>query len=143
MELKKVIKTTLEWLIYAVIFIAIVIGTPKILSMWLNTDYPIASITSGSMWPELKKGDLVLIRGYSGNKEDLKIGDVIVYKNQKGFTIHRIVRLNDTTLITRGDANNVDDTPIEYSHVAGKMLTYKNNKPIRIPYLGMLSQLKN
>jgi hypothetical protein len=50
--------------------------------------------------------------------------------------------MNDTTLTTRGDANNVDDTPIKYEQLVGKMLVYGNNKPIRIPWLGKLSGMR-
>lgn len=144
---KKIIKTILEWILYIVIFVAIVWGTPKLLVKLLHTDYPIASITSGSMWPVLKQGDIVFIRGYSGNKADLKIGDVIVYRNdaaniaERGtFTIHRIIELHDTTLVTQGDANDVADTPIAYSQVVGKMITFRN-QPLKIPWLGNLSQM--
>jgi signal peptidase I len=146
MKLNKIIKTVLEWVIYVVIFFAIVWGTPKVLVKVLHTDYPIASITSGSMWPELKVGDIVFIKGYDGNKSSLKIGDVVVYKNNAAsstlplFTIHRIIRLNDNTLITQGDANNITDLPIAYSQVVGRMITVKN-QPLKIPYLGKLSQM--
>jgi len=136
---KKIIKVALEWFIYIVVFITIVWGTPMILVKMLHTEYPIASITSGSMWPVLKQGDMVFIRGYSGNKQDLKLGDVVVYKNERGFTIHRIVKLDEKTLVTKGDANNIDDAPVEYSQLIGKMVTIKG-QPLRIPYLGMLSQ---
>jgi signal peptidase I len=136
---KKIIKILIEWFIYIFVFVAIVWGTPKALVKIFNTNYPIASITSGSMWPVLKEGDIVFIKGYSGNKADLKVGDIVVFTNEKGFTIHRIIELKDETLITQGDANNVADKPIEYNKLVGVMITYKS-QPIRIPYLGKLSQ---
>lgn len=136
---KKIIKGVIEWLIYLIIFGLIVWGTPKSLSYFLHTDYPIASITSSSMWPALKQGDIVLIKGASA-KEDIKKGDIVVFRNVRGFTIHRVVRLYDDQFITRGDANNVDDKPVSYSELVGKALTIKG-KPFRIPYLGKISQM--
>jgi len=143
---KKIIKTILEWLIYAVIFIVIVWGTPKVLVKILKSEYPIASITSSSMWPALKQGDIVFIKGLA-DKRDIQIGDIVVYVNdpeksngREGFTIHRVTELKEETLVTKGDANNISDPPIKYDQLIGKMITI-NNKPFRIPYLGKLSQI--
>ncbi len=140
-HMKKAIKIIAEWLAYLAVFLLIVWGTPFVLSQALGTQYPIASITSGSMWPKLKRGDIVFIRGLSADKTDLQLGDIIVYRNERGFTIHRIVKLEEDRLVTRGDANNVDDTPIEYGQIVGKVI-YSGGNPIRIPYLGFISQLK-
>jgi signal peptidase I len=137
---KNIAKVLLEWVVYILIFLVIVWGVPKALVYMLHTDYPIASITSGSMWPVLKQKDIVFIRGYTGNKADLKIGDIVVYRNEKGFTIHRIIELRDSTLVTQGDANNISDIPIGYDQLVGKMITLKG-RPIRIPWLGNLSQM--
>ena len=136
---KKIIKIVLEWVVYILVFILLVKGTPFALKKMLNSQYPIASVTSSSMWPALKKGDLVLIKGASG-KDEIKKGDVVVYSNEKGFTIHRVIEIKENTFITKGDANNVKDKPIEYDKLVGKTLNFKN-KPIRIPYIGKLSQI--
>jgi len=93
------------------------------------------------MWPALKKGDLVLIKGIE-NKNEISLGDIIVYKNPEGFTIHRVIEFNEDTLITKGDANNADDAPVSYEEIIGKALTMNNN-PVRIPFLGSLGLLIN
>ncbi len=141
----KIIKSIIEWLIYAVIFVAIVWGTPKVLAKVLNTPYPIAAITSSSMWPALKQGDLVFIQGVTG-KDQVKMGDIVVYRNpstgsgQVGFTIHRVVQLNNDNLITKGDANNIEDPAVTYQEIIGKTVVI-SGKTLRVPYLGNLSQL--
>src|SRR3989344_5093155 len=94
------------WIIYLAILAGLIYGVPRGLVYILKTPYPMASITSGSMWPELKRGDLVFIKGIN-SKDEVQLGDIIVYKNQVGFTIHRIVKINGDTVITKGDANNV------------------------------------
>jgi signal peptidase len=139
--MKKSIKKAIGWVIYIVILFGLVFGTPKLLVYVLDTDYPMASITSGSMWPSLKKGDLVVIKGVD-NKEDIAKGDIVVYINPKGFTIHRVIELKENTLITKGDANNVADSPIKYEEVIGKALVYKN-KIVKIPKIGNISLLIN
>lgn len=143
---KKIIKSIIEWIIYIVVIIAIVWGTPKVLAKVLDTPYPIASITSSSMWPVLKVGDMVFIKGVKG-ESDIKVGDIVVYNNdpsassgRAGFTIHRVIKLNGTTFVTRGDANNVDDQPVKYEELIGKTFNI-SDKPLRIPYLGNLSRM--
>ena len=136
-------KSIIEALIYVVVVAALVVGTPKVLVYTLGTEYPIASITSGSMWPELKKGDLVFIE--YADKNNLAVGNIVVYKNLStssrqvsGFTIHRVIELNEETLKTKGDANNIADVPVEYDRVVGKTVNLKD-KPFRIPQLGKLT----
>ena len=134
--MKKLLKILKEIVIYGLIVVALIYGIPKGLVYLLGTDYPMASITSSSMWPALKEGDLVLIKAVT--QEELEINDVIVYQNEKGFTIHRLVKLNEETLVTKGDANNVNDSPVKYEQVVGRIVEFRD-KPLRIPYLGMIS----
>lgn len=141
MKINKFLKSLLGWIIYIAVLIVLIYGIPKGLVYILDTQYPMASITSGSMWPALKKGDLIFIKGIEG-KDEIKVGDIVVYKNSKGFTIHRVIEINENTILTRGDANNVNDSPVSYEEIIGKPLTIKN-KPFRIPFVGLVSVLIN
>ncbi|MCK4592225.1 signal peptidase I [Candidatus Parcubacteria bacterium] len=134
--MNKKTKSIVEILIYIIVVVGLVVGTPKALTYALGTEYPIASITSGSMWPELKQGDLIFIE--YADKDSLAVGDIVVFKNEKGFTIHRIIELNEDTLKTKGDANNVADAPIKYNEIVGRTLNWNSN-PVRIPHLGKLT----
>ena len=139
--MNKTVKSIIGWVVYILILAGLVYGVPKGLAYFLKTDYPMASITSGSMWPALKQGDLVLIKGVEG-KDEVNIGDIIVYQNPKGFTIHRVIKTGEDTLTTKGDANNVEDNPIEYEEVIGKAVTINDN-PVRIPFIGKIGLLIN
>ena len=66
---KKVLKSILGWIIYIVILAGLIYGIPKGLAYVLKTDYPMAAITSGSMWPALKRGDMVLVKGVHEKEE--------------------------------------------------------------------------
>lgn len=81
--------------------------------------------------------ELVFIKGVR-DKNEIKNGDIIVYKNYQGFTIHRVMAINDDTLVTKGDANNIFDLPINVNEVVGKALSVKE-KPIRIPFVGEIN----
>lgn len=134
--MKKFLKFILNIVIYVAIVAAIVYGLPKFLTWYLGTNYPIAAITSGSMWPVLHIGDLVLIQKIS--KEEIKVGDIVVWRNQKGFTIHRVTKLNESTLVTKGDGNFTSDEPVRYSDVIGRTVMH-GSSPLRIPYMGYIS----
>lgn len=120
-------------------FVAVLVyATPKLLSKVLRTPYPMATITSGSMWPALRVDDLILMQGVSG--KDVKIGEIIVYQNaSQGFTIHRLIRKEEGQLVTRGDANEAEDQPIAEADVIGRILTI-GIWPVRIPYLGIIAR---
>ena len=135
---KAIVRSTINIVTYIVIVGVVVVGLPKFLSWSLNTPYPMAAITSGSMWPILKEGDLVFIQGVS--RSELKVGDIIVYRNADGagFTIHRITKLKEDTLITKGDANFMDDSPVKYENVVGRSYQIFG-KYARLPYLGFVT----
>lgn len=127
--------------LYVLFVLVLVVLLPKGLSWWLKTDYPMAAITSASMWPALKQGDLILVAAVK--PEELKTGDIVVYSNPRGFTIHRITEIDRETgeVTTKGDANNVSDKPVPISDVFGRALAWGSGKPVRIPKLGFISIL--
>jgi len=134
---KKGLKSIGIALLYILVLLSLIYAIPQTLSWALGTNHPMASITSRSMWPALNKGDLVFIKGID-NKAEVQIGDIIVYKNPKGFTIHRVIQLKENSLVTQGDANNIKDAAIKYEEIVGKALTLKG-KPAKIPFLGNIS----
>lgn len=138
--MKSFLKFILNVVIYIAIVAGVLVGMPRFLAWKLDTPYPLAAITSGSMWPVLQEGDLIFIQGVS--KKDIHEGDIIVWRNPNGFTIHRVLKLNEDTLVTKGDANFTEDEPVKYEDVVGK--TYQVfGKDARIPYLGMISVYAN
>lgn len=140
---KKIRNFVLNAAIYIGIVVAVLWGAPKLLTYELGTEYPMAAITSGSMWPALKEGDLILIKATA--KESMKIGDIIIWKSNEtagGFIIHRVARLDRDTFTTKGDANFTEDTPVRYENIVGKTIMFRE-KPLRIPYLGFISKLGN
>lgn len=140
---KKIIKFALNALVYILIIGGITVGLPKFLSWFLDTPYPMATITSGSMWPALKEGDLVFIQGVH-DKSDIDVGDIIVFRNRQNntFTIHRVAALKQDTLTTKGDANFSEDIPIGYEDVIGKTVALFGYQA-RIPHAGLITVYAN
>lgn len=79
--------------------------------------YGAAVVLSGSMEPALSKGDLILVRQTDSFRE----GDVVVYQDGDLLVVHRIISLVDGQAITKGDANNAFDDPVELSAIKGEV----------------------
>lgn len=83
----------------------------------------LAVVVSGSMEPEIKVGDLVVIY----EKEDYNVREVITFEGETKPVTHRIVSKridqNGTAwYTTQGDVNNTDDGEISQDHVIGKIV---------------------
>lgn len=75
-------------------------------------------VLSGSMEPELSVNDLILVR----RADAYTVGDVVVYRTGKMPVVHRIVSVNDKSVVTKGDSNNAADAPISPSDIDGKVV---------------------
>ena len=73
-------------------------------------------VLTGSMEPNISAGSLIIIH----EKDDYELGDIVAYIDETGRSVtHRIVVIADDTIVTRGDANNVADTPFDKSQIIG------------------------
>ena len=64
----------------------------------------------------LKKGDYILVKKSNTYKE----GDIVTYKEKSSFITHRIVKINENSIVTKGDNNNIEDAPIKKDDIIGK-----------------------
>lgn len=92
-------------------------------------------VLSGSMHPELPVGTVVYANTYV-KPEEIKAGEVIVFKLDKTYVAHRAIGINeDNTFTTKGDANETEDVaPVKFDSYVGKAV-------FSIPYLGYALQL--
>jgi len=87
--------------------------------------YGAAVVLSGSMEPELSKGDLIIVSKTQTYKEK----DIVVFQDKGTLVVHRIIAVDGDTVVTQGDANNIADDPINVSAIKGKVLFW-------IPFVG-------
>ena len=84
-------------------------------------------ISSGSMSPTLEAYDLAVIVP----RQEYQVGDIVVFSDDIGLTIHRIIAVDGDQVTTKGDyEGNSPDHPIELSAIQGKML-------FSVPRMGM------
>ncbi len=94
----------------------------------LHTTVPLAVVSSWSMEPVLHVGDIVIVSGSSS----YSVGDIVVYDNGRNLIVHRIVGVQGSHYITKGDANSFPDNfRPSIKDVKGKVI-------VVIPYLGSI-----
>ena len=91
--------------------------------------YGTAVVLSGSMEPTIMTDEMIIVKA----QENYEVGDVVVYQSGYSLVVHRIVAMDDQTVMTRGDANNVDDEPMELSRIKGEVIAH-------IPHVGTVVQ---
>lgn len=75
----------------------------------------VAVVLSGSMEPELSVDDVIFVRQQDSYAE----GDVVVFQSGGSVVVHRIVKLDGETVVTKGDANNTNDAEMNVSAIKG------------------------
>lgn len=82
--------------------------------------YSILEVVTGSMEPTIHVGDIIVI---STKEENYQESDIVTFYDVDGsFVTHRIVSINGTEMVTKGDNNNTEDEPIEMDKIVGKYL---------------------
>lgn len=85
-----------------------------------------AVVESESMEPTIAVGSFVVLE----RSDRYAPGDVITYMHRDGYTVtHRIIAIDDTNVITQGDANDYADSEIQMEQIIGKVI-------YSIPHLG-------
>lgn len=80
--------------------------------------YSLFEVQTGSMKGTIDPGDWILIK----DTKDVKVGDIVTYRSSNNFITHRIMESYGGTYVTRGDANNTNDEPIDQSQIVGKVV---------------------
>ena len=97
----------------------------------------IYKVETGSMEDGIHTGDYILIL----KKEYYRKGEIITYKVDNYFITHRIIEINENEIITKGDANNVEDEAISKKDIVGKVIYNGGLLNILIQYKFVISGL--
>ena len=85
-----------------------------------------------SMFPIIRSGDLVTIKPFETT--NLVLGDIILFKNNDKFFLHRIIKKinsnNSLIFITKGDFLSSSDPYIDSEQVLGKLITLERDKRV-------------
>ena len=73
---------------------------------------------SDSMTPVLNKYDLIIIK----KQDEYNESDIVAYYENNNIIVHRIILKGNNYVITKGDANKVDDNKIKLKNLKGKVI---------------------
>ena len=74
-------------------------------------------VVSGSMEPELSIDDVIFVV----KDKDIELDDIVVYQSKGILVVHKVVKIENDQITTRGTANNTDDEPISLSDIKGRV----------------------
>ena len=90
-----------------------------------------------SMHPTIRHGDVITVEPVEPS--NLKGRDIILYRRQRDFIAHRIVKIEERdgrglTFIVRGDASVTCDSPVKPEQILGKVVCLERDHQIIDPY---------
>ena len=101
------------------IFLIIIIVLLSIYAILRFTNrVEIYKVQTGSMEQGIHVGDYILIV----RKNDYNENDIVTYKKDGYHITHRIIKIDGDKVITKGDANNIEDEEISKSDIVGKLI---------------------
>ena len=119
------VKKVLNFVIYIMIFVIIILLLYSIIHRKIAGEnytnlfgYTLLEVLTGSMSGTIEIGDGIVVKLTSDIKEE----DIIVYEKEEKLITHRLIEMEKDNLITKGDANNVQDDPITRDVVVGKVV---------------------
>ena len=105
-------------IIINILFIIIILVLSLYLILKYTNNIAIYKVMTGSMETNIHVGDYLLVK----KSNEYKKGDIVTFKRDGYYITHRIIKVKDNTVITKGDANNTSDGEINKSDIVGKYI---------------------
>ena len=80
--------------------------------------YAVFEVASGSMAPVIDEKDLIIVK----ITKNVELDDVVTFYKDNTYITHRIINMQGDFFITRGEANNTNDSPVAKNAVLGKVV---------------------
>ncbi len=127
----KVLKYLLLIILLVIVLFNFKVNNNDLVSLF---GYSSLKVVSGSMQPKIKVGDVVIIK----NSNNYNVNDIITFKDEGSYITHRIIKIDNGKITTKGDFNNKkDDKIIKMKDVVGKVI-------LVIPFMGnIMNNLSN
>ncbi|XVF88386.1 hypothetical protein PTKIN_Ptkin19aG0046900 [Pterospermum kingtungense] len=114
---EKMKSTQVRQILYQAISLGMIIASALMIWKGLicitGSESPIVVVLSGSMEPGFKRGDILFL--YM-NKDPIRVGEIVVFNDGRDIPIvHRVVEVHErqdtkeADILTKGDANHMDD----------------------------------
>jgi signal peptidase I len=94
-----------------------------------------------SMHPAIRDGEAVTVEPVS--PAALRRGDVVLYQSARGLTVHRLVDIEESQFLMRGDSAGSADEPVERQRILGKVVAVERHFLTRGVLLAGLKTLRS
>lgn len=128
---KSLVKIFFDILTAIFFIICLLLLLSSILSKYNKSVFGFRSfiVLTGSMSPTFEAGSFIIVKDKS--PETIETGDILTYKVGDNVVLtHRVVQKDDTngyTFITKGDANNIEDSnPVKETQIIGVAVLWVN-----------------
>ena len=124
---KKIFRWVFDIILFVILGIALIMAYNHIqINIKGNTyttmlGYSAFEVSTGSMSGTMEIGDAILVKLIDQN-ETVNKDEIVVYSQGTALVTHRIVEVNGNQIVTKGDANNTNDTPIQRNQIVGKVI---------------------
>lgn len=137
--MRKIVGKILKTIYYIILGIIVLCVCSIVYNKIKNPESPLTIFgyqlyvdVTNSMVPDLHVNDIIVVK--KETKENIKVGDIVTFREGNGTVTHRIIEITnfdgETKYKTKGDNNSLeDDKPITYEEIEGKYL-------FKIRYLG-------
>lgn len=121
--IEKIINSLLNVLIFIFSIILLIslytgIQTKVLKNKYTNFfGYSLFEVETGSMKEAINPGDWIIVK----ITKSVKLNDIITYEYKGEFVTHRVIEAYNGTFITKGDANNAKDEPVDQNQIVGKV----------------------
>lgn len=144
-KFRKIYKTISNILFYILLILLLVYTINLLMYRVINKDklprffnYYVFNVASGSMEENIHMGDYIIVK----KTNNVKVDDIVTYQKDNYFITHRIIRIDGDKVVTKGDANNLEDNEILKKDIVGKFL-YKSKLiecliKYRFPIIGFI-----
>lgn len=121
---KKIAEIILNIIIFIITILIIIAVSYVVQTRILNKKYAdifgftAFQVASGSMSKTINVGDAVIVR----ITKQIEENDIIVFTQDDNFITHRVIKMEENLITTKGDANKSSDLPITKDEVIGKVV---------------------
>jgi signal peptidase I len=117
-----------------IFLIPLLLVTTGLVFVYFSPDYNLYLVKGNSMEPAVNMGDAVFTGPQGGLLSgEVEPGTIVTYIKGNSPVTHRVIAVEGSNLITKGDAvEDPDSKPVPISEICGVYLT-------KIPYLGYFS----
>lgn len=96
-----------------------IISTALFKQKYVNVfGYTFFVVASGSMTGTIDINDMVIVK----ITDDIHVDDIVTYLQDGYYITHRVISTNDDEIITKGDVNSTEDSPILKKDIIGKVV---------------------